>query len=173
MAVEYDSIGTKNAPMISFPMIAGMTIAGGTPATVEIPLVLTAYTSVTRVPTTGLIGTIPIIDDNFAYGGQTVSVGNIQLPKVSMEGHIDTPVTDSGGWQLPNIVLSGRNLTYADLIAMYLEGRASAVGWRRIDPLWFRDPYGRTYNSPFIMDFTATYVEAVPGRNNFTLQLKV
>lgn len=172
-AFEYDSLTTVNTPMIRFPMITGLTIAGATPSTVDIPMVVTSYTPVSRGATVGVLGSIPIIDEGFSYGGQTVAVGNIALPKLSVEGFMDTPTVASGAYQLPDILLSSIRLTYGELIAMYFEGRAASSGWGRVDPTWFRDPYGRVYNSPYIMDFSATYVQAVPGRTNFTLQLKV
>lgn len=174
-AYEYDTATTTySQPEIAFPTISGLTNGGvAVTPTVYIPLLVTNYVAPTRAASVGTVGVIPIISNKgLAYGGQAVMTGNLTLPKVKVEGHIDTPLISNTN-PLSNIQLNGFRLHYADLIAMYLEGRASAAGWERIDPSYFRDPYGRVFNNPRILDFNASYVEAVPGRTNFSLTLKV
>lgn len=167
-----------------FP-VSDLTIAGitGTPG-YFIPVHITSYTGVSKAPKLGVQNVIPItMPDNTSYGGSFVSEGGQELAKLSIDGYIDTPTTNISGAQLSSVTVDGLRTTYAELIAMYIEGRAQSPrdantgtilwGWKRLDPLWFRDPFNRVYSDPRIIDFTAGYVEAVPGRTIFTMKLVV
>lgn len=174
---------TYNMPCLFIPFIAGLSLpantgvdAGFTNGTC-VYLHETSHTgpSSPQVQSTAMI---PIITPKgLAFGGQIVGHPAHILPRISIEGFIDTPCTQQGEYFLPTIVdTMGIKYTYAEVIAMMLEGRANsdpAYGWERLDPLWYRDPWGRIYGGPRILDFSATYVEGVPERNQFTMVLKV
>jgi hypothetical protein len=121
---------------------------------------------------------LPIMTpEGLSYGGQVVTYGPHTLPRVVIEGFMDTPCSRVGEYLTPQLIdTSGIRYTYAEVITMMLEGRANYLvggGWERLDPLWFRDPWGRLYLAPRILDFTSNYVEGIPERNQFTLTLKI
>lgn len=167
-----------NQPVLNFAAISGLNVNGNTGA-FSIPLVLTNITGASRKPKTNPVGVMPIMYGTTSFGGQTLAQGPSEAAKMLLEGFIDTPTITVVGTmtgQLPNIVATGGvYLTYAEVIAMCFEGRANPVNgfWSKTDPIYFRDPYGRQYNSPGIIDFTSSYVEAVPGRTNFTMTLLI
>lgn len=186
---EHTTETANYSPVLNFPIVSGVTIvvAGSTISTsLTIPMTLTTYAGPNRKATVSDVTLMPAIDEgsNLAFGGHVGGYGNDQLPKITLEGFIDTPVTaliDAGAdtndphknltvWDL---TVNGLRQTYADIIAMYFEGRASTPTWKRINPNWFIDPYGRQFNNPKIMDFNATYIEGVPRRTNFSMQLVV
>lgn len=150
--------------------------ASGTQAQNEIPLVLDDYKPPTRTPQTNVVTSIPHIESaNTVYGGTFRSTGSSALNKITMSGYIETPTQKTGDttpYATPLLKVDNKAYTYADLIAMYIEGRL-AGNRTKVNPLWFRDPFGRVFTNPTIFDFTANYVEAVPGRTTFTMVLKV
>lgn len=165
-----------DSSQLVFPDISGLLLGGFAYTPVVVPLTLTSYAPATRNAKVNEVGVLPIITpDNMAYSANTLLLGGTELPKITFEGFMDTPTVDFNGWQLPELTLNEIRYTYADLIAMYVEGRAAQTptGYGRVDPLSFRDPYGRVYDNPRILDFSASYVESVPGRNNFSMTLKV
>lgn len=177
--------GVYNQPQLVYPAPPSVTINGSSVSTITIPLLLTTFSGSSRKPTVAQQSFIPIIvNGGLAYGGNALSLGPSELPKIQLEGTIDTPMVDesAGGavprtdkFFIPNVLVFGYfRYTYGQLIAMFLEGRgAYSTTWGRVDPTSFRDPYGRVYANPRVLDFTASYVEGVPGRNSFTMQLKV
>lgn len=168
MKLDYDAqTGVYNKPALGFQPIGGVQVPSW-----ECPMILTTFSPPSRKPKVNVITTVPIIrPSGFAAGGQAVTVAPNEFLKVSMEGFIDTPTVDYGEYRLPNILVDGVRVTWLDFIVMGVEGRLNY--WDRYDPTYFRDPYGRVYNNPRIMDIAGTYVEQVPGRTNFSMTLKV
>lgn len=192
----YDSTAI-DCPAICFPPVSGVTgHTNRSPDTANtnwvIPLHINAHSSPSRKPKTGDLAMMPLLNvsNGTTWGGHAAGVGPQELPKVSIEGFIETPTTSftnkSGiaDGRLPALIVSAttQRLTYAELISACLEGRAGAstlhlgddwsgVIWSRVDPLWYRDPFGRVYTYPKILDFSASFVEAAPGRTTFTMQL--
>lgn len=183
---EHDTeTATYDAPALAYPQISGITVPANLPpdvanANIVIPLLITTYSGPTRAPSVNQVPLLPLIDpkSNLAYGGNTLSLGVNQLAKIKMEGTIDTPgveTTVAGEprkLNISSITAGTTKLTYGDLIALCLEGRVSAT-YSRYDPIWFRDPFGRYYNNPRILDYQANYVEAVPNRTTFSITLLV
>lgn len=175
-----------DAPALVFPLRSGITVPANTGPDVSIidtviPLHLTSYKPPKAQPTVNVVTSLPLIDEasNLAYGGNAISEGAPGgLPRVTIEGHIDTPCINQGEFRVPNIVLSADNsrITYGEFIIASIEGRmnvTSANEWRAVNPLWFRDPFGRIYNNPKIIEFSASYVEGVPGRTQFSCTMVV
>lgn len=177
-----------DVPALAFAPPAGISVPGNLypdqayPYTV-VQMTITNHTMPSRKAKVNTLSTIPLINvqNNTTWGGHAVSVGGKEFPKVQIEGHIDTP-TDSDHLPLVTVQATGQRMTYGELILAYTEGRVEAVPldlgpdwqgmiWRRTDPIWYRDAYGRVFSNPKIIDFTANYVEAVPGRTTFSLQL--
>lgn len=188
---KFDSIeaSKQSFSAIAFPPIAGIvavaneypdqeTPVTGESAEVIVPLRIKNYTppiaksSIQTVET----GYIMSPTDGNVFGGKATSFSVQELPKAVMDGEIDTPIDSETN--LPSIQIEADDtpITYGELIALYTEGalQVQSTGiWKRVDPLWFRDPYGRIYENPKILDYTASFVEQVPGRLNFSLTLKV
>lgn len=163
----------------------------GTIGEIEIPMHITKLSSQNEGSSVIEVTAGSIIDStsNLSSGGASVSYGVDTLPKIAIEGFIDTPVTItvSGGVEtaLPALIIDGFHVTYTEIIAAYYEGRTStnsSGAWVHTLPRWFRDPFGRVYGDRTptgtlqvirIYDFTAARLEAVPGRNTFTMTLQV
>jgi hypothetical protein len=178
--VTFTQTATYDQPALAYTPLTGVSVPTS-PNPYVIPLTITEYTPPMEKTSVNLITQIPIIQDsNFAYAGTTVADGVVELAKLTCSGFIDSPMTTSteayAGYTaasyVPSITINSIRATWSEFIIMCLEGRVS-TDWNRYDPLWFRDSYGRQFNLPRILDFTATYVEGVPGRTNFTLNLKV
>lgn len=171
-----------NRPAIRFP-------AAGTIGEIEIPIHITKLSSQDEGTTVIEVSAGALIDpaSNLGSGGMAVSYGADKLSKVVLEGYIDTPATPLGNLftSVPNIIIDGNRVNYAEIIAAYFEGRTSTNSgglWQQTYPKWFRDPFGRVYGNAGptgpvrfirIYDFTAQRIEAVPGRTNITMTLQV
>lgn len=167
----FSQTGTYNAPVLVYPTVTGLTISGSSVGSITIPLLLTNYSPPMARTSVNIITGMPFIIPGLAVGGNAVGIGITELPKAHLEGHIDTPLQASGTFQLPFIVLDGIQYTYADLIAGFQDGRLA--NWGKQNPSAFRDPFGRQYNNVEVIEFTASYVETVPGRTTFTMVLRV
>lgn len=175
--------GLLGKPAIAFAKPTYMTVpANQSPdqasADLVIPMILTAYTPPTRKPKVNMVTSLPLMNvyNRTSWGGSAVSHGPMELPKIQLDGTMDTPTTNFSGWRLPTLQENnaiGQRMTYAEFIQACLEGRVEldVEDWKKTDPLWFRDPYGRRYDSPKILDFTASFVENVPGRTTFQMTL--
>lgn len=193
---SYDSQGPVNAAAIRYPPTSGISAPANVfpdqaDSGIVIPLGLNTYNPRSTKTQLSTIDLMPILNPNssgFSIGGKTLGYGTKELPKLQLEGRIDTPCSNSivNGevLNIPDCKFNGMNVTYADLITAFLEGRANLqttnLGgvsinnmWTRLNPTWFRDPQGRVYNDPKIISFTASYVEAVPGRVTFSMTLQV
>lgn len=236
-----------NAPCLCIPLIDGLIFPSNTGPDAGVSNGVCIYlhlTAATGPASENLQQTtvLPIVtEDGLSYGGQSVMLPPKIQPRVSLEGHIDTPSYVQGDNYIPfsgtpgggtttvytsqtqivgierfiysynqnvyalaletiqpetshplSIATTGTPTTvlvpesvpiplnpynYAEILIMMLEGRAnyggSDIGWGRLDPLWYRDPWGRVYNSPRILDFTGSYVVGVPQRTQFTMALKI
>lgn len=173
-----------NDPVLAFPAV-------GTLPAYTIPTRLTQLDVVTTNATLVEWSSGPVVDQpsNNAVGGNSWGEGVNQLPKLVMAGWIDTPAVEIevpgmvGTAEVPGIIQDGFRMTYAEIIAMFYEGRTSTYNdyssvtpgtyWQKVDPLYFRDPMGRVYNNPRIYTFTATRLEAQPFRTNFNMTLQL
>lgn len=171
---EHDSdSGIFDQPLLSYGAISGLTVSGSSGA-IQIPLVLTSYKGPRRTPKIGTVTTIPVMNENYSFGGNTQAEGASELPKIQIEGQFDTPGVISSGLYLYDIVIGGTTrISYGELIAMCFEGRAfTDFGfWLPTNPTSFRDPYGRVYNNPRVSAFTATYTEGAPMRQTFSMTM--
>lgn len=176
LTVYYQTADTKYSAALAFPKPTGTVPLNAAPddgntTELVIRMLLTAYRAPSRNPTVNTITSIPLIDEssNVAYGGITLSQGVQGFAKVVVEGHIDTPSTEISKFSQPDLIIDGFKMTYGEFIVSAIEGRVAALNgvWRRTGPTWFRDPYGRVFNNPTVIDFTGNYVEGVPGRINF------
>lgn len=166
-----------NKPVLAYPTFAGLSIG----TSFEIPLVITTYSPPNSKNTMNNIAVLPIQGSGgFAYGGSAVGQGGSTNPSLVVDGFCDTPTAPSTGSSGESVMIStvtvnGIPHLYSEIIAMCLEGRAlgTADGWDGLNPLYFRDPYGRQFNNPRIIDFSASYVEAIPGRSNVSITMKV
>lgn len=164
---------TYNAPALAYTKVTGITYPGGSTADPQvIPLHLDQYSGLNAKSNLVQLSVMPIVSENFTYGGVVIAEGANELARVTLGGFIDTPTVSSSGFQLCDLKYSADNsrMTWADFIVTCLEGRVSQT-WQRFDPLWFRDPYGRQFTRVRMLDFTASYVEGVPGRTTFTTTL--
>lgn len=171
-----------NSCMLALP-------ASGSVPAMNVPMHLTTLDSVTVNSTLVPWTTGPVLDQpsNTAAGGSTFGLGINELPKLVIAGFIDTPsvVTTIAGqpYRVPNVIVDGLRVTYAEVIAMFYEGRTltytnsqsptPGVYWERVDPLWFRDSTGRVYNTPRLYSFTASLIEGLPTRTNFNMTLQL
>lgn len=185
---HFDSIdpGKANFPALSFPTMSGVTVPENSypdeeAANVVIPLRVKNYTlpiektSTTTIDTGGILNT----DNGQMIGGKALAFAQKDLPRLVVEGDIDTPLISDES-PLPSVLVAVNddtfNITYGELINLYISGDLSVSITNlseRVHPLWFRDPYGRVYNSPRIIDYTGGFVEQVPGRTTFNLTLRV
>lgn len=160
---------TYDQPALAYNPVPGMFVAGS-PNPYVIQLILQTYSGITAKGTLNTISSMPIVradQGGFAYGGIAISEGATELPRLSIGGYIDTTwveVNNSG------VLMNAVSVTWADFIIACMEGRVSNT-WQRYDPLWFRDPFGRQFNNVRIIDFQASYVEAVPNRTTFSATL--
>lgn len=165
-------------PAIAFPIVPGFSLpAVPAPDTfvsaAVFQMTVTEYTPPNSKSGVNIITTIPIVNSDTMYGGISLSDAAQQLRKVTITGYFDTPTVQSGNWRVPDVVDgSGNRYTYAEYMILCNEGRVTQP-WKRVHPLWFRDPHGRVYTSPKVLDFSANYTEGVPGRTNFQLTLVV
>lgn len=140
-----------------------------------IPFEVKAYQTPQMKLAVDVTGSAPFV--GYALGTKTASAGVKELPKITIEGELDTPCTTVGTFNIPSLKLSdpGPNLVYGQIIQMLTDGELSVEGVYHVrkDPAWFRDPLGRIYNNPRVLSFEASYVEQVPGRNTFTMTMKV
>jgi hypothetical protein len=165
---------TFNAPILVFPET-------NVQSELTVPLLITEYRVPTAVPTIGQVGGIPEVNiySSSSSGIVLPTMGPSQLPKCSISGFIDTPYEEVGAQALPTLWMSGRSggstrASYGDLIAMHIEGRAWAgLDTRTNHPSLFRDPYGRLFGYPRILDFSASYMEGRPNRQNFAMTLQI
>lgn len=178
--ITFTQTTTYDSPALAYTPLSGVSVPGS-PSPYVIDLTLTEYHPPIEKSSVNTVSQMPIIQSsNFAYAGVAVAEGGTELAKVTCGGHIDTPMVDAaenyagytGAVRVPNITINGFKATWADFIIMCIEGRVSA-DWNSYHPLWFRDPYGRQFNNPRILDFNASFVEQVPGRVNFSLTMKV
>lgn len=184
VAGEHDTESTTyNQPVLRYPTVTGVTVPGGL---FEVPLLVTSYMPPDYKLITNNIAVMPAIySDGTAISTSAVSRGASSLPRVTLEGTIDSPMTTSNAtdttgtsadtlnFMVPTILIGSYKATWTEFIVACMEGRAATTGYGRVDPLWFRDSFGRVYNNPRILDFSASYVEAVPGRTTFSMVLKV
>lgn len=170
---SYDiNSGVYDQPALIYPALAGVTVNGaGGPFT--IPISMTAYTPVSRRPKLTPVTTLPILSGNYNYGGTTQAESSLEIAKLSFDGTIDTPCIDESQWRVSNLLVNGVRITYAELIIMCMEGRVNTGNghWNVTNPTLFRDPYGRVWNNPQVIDVQASFVESVPGRNQVSIQL--
>ena len=146
-----------------------------TPASpITIPLRVLSYRGLSRARETKALEILPSVDlkTNRTFNSPLISAGKLSFPKIVISGEIDTPIV-STATPLPAVILGGQNVTYADVIAAYLEGRIYSSIPVVTDPNWFRDPFGRTFSKVRVESFDAAFVEAVPGRTTFNLTLRV
>lgn len=173
---------TYNQAGLAFDPISGIDVPGG-PNPIFVPMILTTAGPPTVNPKANPLTLIPFVEPqtNQYYGGQTQFDAARELPKMNLEGTIDSPMVVSGTNYLPNILVGSVRITYPELIAMTIEGRASS-GYQKVNPIWYRDPFGRVWGDyyrngsvtrPRILAFTANYLEATPQRMQFTMTLKV
>lgn len=168
-------------PALAYPKVAGITapankVPDNTDPNIVIRLTLTSYSVRSRRSKVSITQSLPLTDiyDGTTWGGTAVADGPQELPKTTLAGHIDTPLDADN---LPTVMAGTQHMSYAEFIIACLDGRAGsfmwgdARVWKTIQPVWFRDPYGRVYFNPRVFDFTATFLEAVPGRTNFTMTL--
>lgn len=161
-----------------FPRDSSWTTPGQTGDTLSIPLIVTTYATRNTKPKVNVVTSLPMMEiySQTSWGGTAVASGPRELAKVTVEGTIDTPTVAVDQWVLPNLLdQNGHRYTYAELIQACFEGRYSeAFGWwRKVEPLSFTDPYGRVFEHVRLFDFQAGLVEAIPGRNTFSMVLVV
>lgn len=177
MYSDFTSTPVYNQPALRYPTV-------GVYSFFDIPMVLTSYTPTGRSPA------VTAIEDlsrrgggNVPWTGVRVGQGARTLGKLSLAGFIDTPMDTNN---LPNIIRKGDsapsgggtnifNVHYAELIAAAMEGRMVQYAQQnpvRIDPTYFRDPFGRVYTGITVLNFTANFMEQRPCRTNFTMNLQ-
>lgn len=141
----------------------------------DIPLTVLEQTVVSRKPSFGIITGLPAVDpnSNHAWYDNLLQAGASTLPSMSISGWMETPGDRNN---LP-IVFRDYNYryTFGDLIALYMEGRAtqSPNALRTIDPEYFRDGYGRVFRNPRITDFSSNFVEGRPLRQTFSITFQL
>lgn len=183
MATYYDydvNTGTVDQPGIQFDGISSLAINGTATSSFFIPMILTTYSSPTYVVTMNETNVMPVYDPRggLAYGGNVLQAQGALFPKLDVEGTIDCPitaVTETGEYsgaaaQVSAVTVNSIPLHWVEVLAMFFEGRYSGA---RYDPSWYRDPYGRQYNSPRMFDYTASYIAGSIERANFTMSLMI
>lgn len=176
------------APFTSTPIYNQCAILlppAGPFAYTAIPLHLTKMDNQSVTSTTVEWASGPVMDlaSNTSSGGNAIGYGVNQLPRLAIEGWMDTPYTVPTTGEdppaIPGVTIGGVIYNNPQILASYFDGRVLAgttqpLGpWIRVDPIWYRDPYGRCYATPRLLAFTATRIEAVPYRHNFTMSLLV
>lgn len=107
------------------------------------------------------------------YGSNLLIEGVTELPKLQLQGHMDTPMTQVGTKVQSTVTLAGQPVSYGDVITTAVEGRAGNEKGAVVNPDYFLDAFGRVFSKPRITEFTATYIQGVPFRQNFTLTLQL
>ena len=161
-----------NQPAIAYPAI------GTEQTAIVIPMRVFQYIGLKRDRKLAPMGVIPSVNPktNVATGGTFITGGTMELPKLTISGQLDTPVaaaTTRSQFATPTLTYFSQRVTYADIIAGCLEGRVTNTDGSSIDPLWFRDPFGKVFTGIKVLRFDAKYVERVPGRQTFNLGLLV
>lgn len=120
------------------------------------------------------------------YGSNFLVEQPSELPKLVLQGHMDTPMIQASEYvplATPNtkvgvkvqstVLLAGQPVSYGDLITIATEGRAGATKAAAVDPDYFIDAFGRQFNKPRIVEFSASYLQGVPFRQNFNITLQL
>lgn len=190
MAVKYDSLSIPNFPALAYNISTSLLLGHTNKypdegnSNVVIPIRLKSYQTPGGKYGVEPVGSAPLLrDGSSSIGVKVAAAGVIELTKVTLEGEIDTPCTLSGTYNVPTLTFEAEDIirfTYGELIQAATDGSLQTgdtytpIGnWKRRDPLWFRDPFGRVYNSPRVLSFEASLVEQVPGRNTFSMTMKV
>lgn len=104
--------------------------------------------------------------------------GAPELLQVNLTGFIKTPKNSSSRFvpkDKSGTLLSGMtNLTYADIITMFLEGsinRTTGGAWQKKQPDYFISPYGNTYTKPAVMTWEPGYVSTNSKLQSFSMTL--
>jgi hypothetical protein len=158
---------TYNSPKLHYSLL-------GNSGPFSIKLLLTTYKVASETAHLEVINAIPQIYGNTAgYGNSAVLQGASELPKIQIEGYMDTPTVAHSSPLQSAITLDGSPVSYGDLISVALEGRAGTTEGPAVHPDYFLDPFGRQFDSPRIIAFTAQYIQGVPYRQNFTMTLQL
>lgn len=150
--------------------------AAGSYGQLEIPMRLTSFKPVSRKVELRVTEVPFRVDPNpNTIGYPSFTEAAESIPLLEFEGYMDTPLGNiSGSFATPLLYRGGYPITYGDFIAQSFSGELSGTSLReRVEPLWFRDPYGRYYSNPKVQDFNCSYVEAVPQRQQFSLVLRL
>ena len=169
----------SGAASICFPAVASSTSED-----LVIPLRVTSYQGVSRQRTVSQKQTIGrlTLSSNNRVGGNFIGVGKMNFATLSISGEMDSPIAQFGIYATPTLRYPTNNsnsyqVTYADIIAACIEGRVydadNSNFYESIQPLWFRDPFGRVFTKVKIRAFSAAFVEMAPGRQSFSMTLEV
>lgn len=109
-----------------------------------------------------------------------LTFGAPDLLQVELSGWLITPTTTDGSGNryyapkdLNGTALAMSNMTYADIINMYIEGAINKTiggAWLRKDPDYFVSPYGNRYIRPIISSFDSQQ-DPLPKRQTFNMTL--
>jgi hypothetical protein len=163
---------TTTTPVYNSPTLYYSAV--GTSGPFSIRLRPTTYRVASGAARLEITTAIPQIYGNTAsYGTSHIIEGASELPKLQLEGHIDTPTTPGSNPLASSVLLGGQPSSYGDVISAALEGRAGSVPGAAVNPDYFLDPFGRKFSSPRITAFTAQYIQGVPYRQNFSMTLQL
>lgn len=148
-----------------------------------IPLYIKSYAVPSRKPKFSEVATSRMIDaGSFSISAQYVFESQPEPLQTALSGFFITPTALHNGKRLWNPTIDGSStgtslgllgMSYAEIIMAYTEGRAtvnSAGYGTRINPSYFVDPYGTTYNTVRIVSFESTFTPTYK-RQTFTMTL--
>lgn len=171
---------TSYGGALAFP---GTTESSYTVPSCVIPLYIKSYSVPTRKPKFSEVATSAMKDaGNFNISAQYVFEGQPEPLQTTLSGFFITPTALYGGKNIWNPTDNGLatgsalgllGMSYPELVAAYTEGRASvnASGYgTRINPTYFIDPYGTTYNTVRIVQFDSAFTPTYK-RQTFTMTL--
>lgn len=127
----------------------------------DVPLFIKEHPIPTRKPKITEIVTVGTIDPNSGFDLRTEGMfyGAPDPLQVTIQGWIITPTLNN---QYNTGYTNAGNMSYADIISAYLEGRMNMNlhgAYQRVDPTYYISPHGHKYPHPIIQSWEPTQTQ--------------
>lgn len=141
-------------------------------AAIDIPLYIKEHPIPLRKQKLTEINTIPMMDvvGQRDTSTQALFWGTPDLLQIQINGFLVTPTAGSQ-WAIPEY--PDENVSYAEIISGYIEGRLNLTAggmWRRKDPDYYISPGGQKYVKPIISVWEPQYTP-VRQKQQFSMTL--
>lgn len=132
---------------------------GSVRSAIDIPMYIREHPIPLRKPKLTEVSTIPMKDvaGETDTSTQALFWGTPDLLQIQISGFLITPTVNKQ-WSITEF--AGENVSYAEIISAYIEGRlnlSSGGMWQRRDPDYYISPGGQRYNNPIISIWEPSY----------------